>query len=210
MKAFSIDAENNITVFASADSAPKTEGTEVFTSESALAELAAAWQGARLIEIWNTLPGMTPVKKFKDRATAVSRIWKAIQTLGDAAPAADQPEAVPATETAGESVAKPETATVITEAPATEVPAPAAPHAPDAAPEEAPANNGPARLPTRPQPPPTKSCCGSWHALSTDCRRNSRKRSGLFSRTRSPLGRRQTPRRSRIPARRATAAKSAR
>jgi hypothetical protein len=131
MKAFSIDAENNITVFASADSAPKTEGTEVFTSESALAELAATWPGARLIEIFNSLPGMTPVKKFKDRATAVSRIWKAIQTLGDAVPAADQPEAVPATETAP----------VIEEGSAAEVPEPAAPHAPDAAPEEAPANN---------------------------------------------------------------------
>jgi hypothetical protein len=131
MKTFSIDPENNITVFAAADSAPKTEGTEVFTSESALAELAATWPGARLIEIFNSLSGMTPVKKFKDRATAVSRIWKAIQTLGDPAQAADQPEAVP----------EPETAPALAEAPATEVPTPAAPQAPDAAPEEAPANN---------------------------------------------------------------------
>jgi hypothetical protein len=131
MKAFSIDAENNITVFASADSAPKTEGTEFFSSETALAELAATWQGNRLIEIWNSLAGVTPVKKFKDRATAVSGIWKAIQTLGDAAPAAGQPQAVTATETAP----------VLAEGPATEVPAPAAPHAPDAATEEAPAND---------------------------------------------------------------------
>jgi hypothetical protein len=125
MKAFSIDAENNITVFASADSAPKTEGSEVFASESAFAELAATWQGSRLVEIWNTLPGMTLVKKFKDRATAVNRIWKTIQTLGEAAPAADGPEAVP----------EPEIAPMTAEGPATEVPAPDAPHAPDAAPE---------------------------------------------------------------------------
>jgi len=141
MKAFSIDAENNITVYASADSAPKTEGTEVFTSENALAELAATWQGSRLTEIFNSLAAVTPVKKFKDRVTAVSRIWKAIQTLGDAAPAAEQPEAVPTTETTGEAVAEPEIAPVIPEGPATEVPAPAAPQSPDAAPEVAPAHN---------------------------------------------------------------------
>jgi hypothetical protein len=129
MKAFSIDAENNITVYASADSAPKTEGTEFFSDESALAELAATWQGARLIEIFNSLPGMTPVKKFKDRATAVSRIWKAIQTLGEATPAADEPK----------SLQEPQTAPVLAEGQA-EVPTPAAPQARDVTPEEAPAN----------------------------------------------------------------------
>jgi hypothetical protein len=39
MKAFTIDAGNNITFHASAKAAPKTEGTEVFTSEKALGEL---------------------------------------------------------------------------------------------------------------------------------------------------------------------------
>ncbi len=102
-----------------------------FTSESALAELAATWPGARLSEIFNSLAGVTPGKKFKDRATGESRIWKAIQTLADAAPAADQPEAVP----------ERETAPMIAEGPATKVPAPAAPQLPDAAPEEVPANN---------------------------------------------------------------------
>ena len=65
------------------------------------------------------------MKKFKDRATAVSRIWKAIQALGGALPAtiSEQPEAEP--------VPSPEA----------EVAAPEAPHAPDAAPEEAPATN---------------------------------------------------------------------
>jgi hypothetical protein len=86
MKAFTIDKENNIVVHASAKAAPKTEGTELFTSQDALAELAAAWPASRLVEIWNSLPGETPVKKFKDRASGVSRIWKAIQSLGDALP----------------------------------------------------------------------------------------------------------------------------
>ena len=43
--------------------------------------MAAEWPTARLVEIWNSLPGVTPVTKFKDRKTAAGRIWKAIQTL---------------------------------------------------------------------------------------------------------------------------------
>jgi hypothetical protein len=64
MKTFSIDAGNNITVYSSADSVPKTEGTEFFSSESALAERATNWPGSRLVGIWNSLAGVTPVKKF--------------------------------------------------------------------------------------------------------------------------------------------------
>jgi hypothetical protein len=82
MKAFTIDTENNIVAHASAKAAPKTEGTELFTSQDALAELAAAWPASRLVEIWNSLTGVTPVKKFTDRKKAVARIWAAIQNLG--------------------------------------------------------------------------------------------------------------------------------
>ena len=44
--------------------------------------------------IWNSLPGVTPVKKFKDRTTAATRIWKNIQDLGEATKpkAAEQPK----------------------------------------------------------------------------------------------------------------------
>jgi hypothetical protein len=48
---------------------------------------------SRLVEIYNGLPGSEPVKKFKDRATAVSRIWKAIQNLGGAESAEQLTEA---------------------------------------------------------------------------------------------------------------------
>ncbi len=81
---FVIDAENNITAY-TPDTAPS--GTEVklseesFGSEKELAALAGTWPGARLIEIWNSLPGATPVKKFTDRKSAVARIWKSIQSL---------------------------------------------------------------------------------------------------------------------------------
>src|SRR6266567_136569 len=96
VKTFTIENEtNNITSHASAREAEATPGSDRFGTEAALAKLAANWPAARLVEIWNSLPGETPVKKFKDRATAVSRIWKAIQSLGQAAPATEEPAPVP-------------------------------------------------------------------------------------------------------------------
>ena len=55
--------------------------TARFSSEKEFAELAADWSGTRLVEIWNSLPGVQPVNKFTNRTTAVRRIWKAIQSL---------------------------------------------------------------------------------------------------------------------------------
>ena len=84
MKNFTIENEtNNITIHATAKEAEAVPNSERFSSEAALAKLAANWPAARLVDIWNSLPGETPVKKFKDRATAVSRIWKALQSRGD-------------------------------------------------------------------------------------------------------------------------------
>ena len=99
MKSFTIenDETNNITVHGSVKEAEAVPNSERFGTEAALAKLAANWPAARLVEIWNSLPGETPVRKFKDRATAVSRIWKAIQSLGQTAPAAEEPALVPET-----------------------------------------------------------------------------------------------------------------
>jgi hypothetical protein len=94
MKSFTIENEtNNITAHATKQDAELVAGAECFTSETSFASLAAVWPTARLIEIWNSLPGETPVTKFKDRKTAVARIWKAIQSLADAPVAA--PKAAP-------------------------------------------------------------------------------------------------------------------
>jgi hypothetical protein len=96
MKNFTIENEtNNITVHGSVKDAEAVPNSERFGNEAALAKLAANWPAARLVEIWNSLPGETPVKKFKDRATAVSRIWKAIQSLGQVASAAEEPAPAP-------------------------------------------------------------------------------------------------------------------
>jgi hypothetical protein len=78
MAKFIIDAENSITALGSQQA--DFEG-EIFASQQELADLAATWPANRLIEVWNGIPGLTPVKKFTSRKSAVARIWKAIQSL---------------------------------------------------------------------------------------------------------------------------------
>jgi outer membrane biosynthesis protein TonB len=151
MKAFTIENEtNNITLHATIQDAEAVANAEHFRNEAGLAKLAANWPAARLVEIWNSLPGETQVKKFKDRATAVNRIWKAIQSLGPAAMAAEEPAPVPETAPAAElpetahvsdqetsEIAQPKA--VISENPETTPDTAVAPQTPDVAPEQAPA-----------------------------------------------------------------------
>src|ERR1039457_6647122 len=80
MKYFTIDAENNITVHANRQAARDT-GAGVFSTEVQFADLIGP-NNQRLIEIWNSLPGVKPVTKFANRKVATERIWKAIQSLG--------------------------------------------------------------------------------------------------------------------------------
>ena len=90
MTTFTIESDNNITAFAALEDAlnhgiGSTEGT--FSSEKELTKLSSAWSIARFAEVWNGFAGVVPfgdlkpVKKFTDRKTAVTRIWKAIQAL---------------------------------------------------------------------------------------------------------------------------------
>lgn len=89
MRVFTIENEtNNITVHASVQEASTVVNARRFRNEAALARLAADWPTSRLIDIWNGIRGVKQVTRFKDRPTAVSRIWKAIQSLGDSAPSA--------------------------------------------------------------------------------------------------------------------------
>jgi hypothetical protein len=121
MTIFTIETEtNNIVVHDTIQEAKAVTNAEPFRNDAGLNKLAADWPVARLVEIWNSLPGVSPVKKFKDRQTAVARIWKALQSLGQAAPEAA---------TADEPAPVPEPATVT----------PVAPQTADVAPEEAPA-----------------------------------------------------------------------
>src|SRR5260370_35329630 len=47
---------------------------EEFTTERQLARLTASWPMARLVGIWNSLPGAKGTDRFTDRKTAVHRI----------------------------------------------------------------------------------------------------------------------------------------
>jgi hypothetical protein len=96
MATFTIDNENNITAYRPGDAIPEGDA-ERFASEKELGEMAARWPAARLVEVWNGIPGGKPVKKFTSRKTAVTRIWKAVQSLvsgpnaPDVAPKAARP-----------------------------------------------------------------------------------------------------------------------
>src|SRR5215469_9512417 len=166
MKTFTIDENNNITVFGSKEEAT---GGLAFSSQKELGKLGAEWPVSRFIEIWNGFAGVAPfgelkpVKKFTDRKVAVGRIWQAIQRLNaeaaSSAPEAEAqqvPEAAvvveavtesaqePVTEAAGDEASEPE----VTEAPETAMVSPrapdVAPEAPAATTDASPAENAPA------------------------------------------------------------------
>ena len=89
MNTFTIDANNNITAFASLEEAraAKIHNAEYFGSSQELAKLAGSWPTNRLVEIWNSFAGVAPftsrkpVKRFTNRKVAVARLWKAVQAL---------------------------------------------------------------------------------------------------------------------------------
>ena len=87
MTTFTLDTDNNITAH---DAAPAAQDNVVaFATEKELTKLSADWPITRFVEVWNAFAGappfgdLKPVKKFTDRKTAVARIWKALQALGE-------------------------------------------------------------------------------------------------------------------------------
>jgi hypothetical protein len=97
MRTFTIDADNNISVFTSKKEAAAASVTpfDPFTSPSELADLATDWPMSRLVEIWNSIPGVSAATKFTNRKVATERIWKAIQGLGTTALTSEPPAAEP-------------------------------------------------------------------------------------------------------------------
>ena len=89
---FTIDTENNITAHATPEEATAATTTpfDTFSSQKELAELAKGWPAERLVAIFNSLTGVTPVESFKSNKAAVARIWERIKGLG--APEEPKPE----------------------------------------------------------------------------------------------------------------------
>jgi hypothetical protein len=87
MTMLTIDKENAIAAFGSAEEAAAASTTpfDSFANPKQLAELIADWPTERLVAIWNSLPGVEPVKGFKNAKSAASRIWERIQSLAEAA-----------------------------------------------------------------------------------------------------------------------------
>ena len=102
MKTYTIDAENSITAHASKQEAGEGQS---FSSQQELASLVAEWPVDRLVKVWNGIPGLTLIKKFKDQKSAVSRTWKAIQSLDGGSPA-ETPVPAKTAATAGRKPAK--------------------------------------------------------------------------------------------------------
>jgi hypothetical protein len=71
---FSIGSTNELSMAV----ASTLDRTISFASERELAIRTADWPNSRLIEVWNKLPNVKGVKKFKSRAIAIRRIWLAI------------------------------------------------------------------------------------------------------------------------------------
>ena len=74
---YTIDAHNNITAHEGV--VETAVGVAQFTSHEELEALGADWPTSRLLEVWNQLPGHTPVKRFTDRPTAIRRIWRLLE-----------------------------------------------------------------------------------------------------------------------------------
>jgi Protein of unknown function (DUF3489) len=104
---FTIDDSNTITAYASAEEASQGDGASLvhFHSQTTLAKVSTDWPMSRFVEIWNGIPGQTPVKKFQDRKKAIARVWSAIQPLAGHG-ASEQPAAARPVRQAGKPTKK--------------------------------------------------------------------------------------------------------
>jgi hypothetical protein len=79
MKMFSITTDNQVRVFASQEQVPA--GSATFANAEELAALVHDWPMARLVEVWNQLPGAKQIRKFTDRKSGARRLWEAVQRV---------------------------------------------------------------------------------------------------------------------------------
>src|SRR5436309_13795886 len=91
---YTISSENNITAFASAKEAKSAPDVERFATAKELAKLAEQWPAARLVDIWNALPGVVPAIGEGQRAsTRLCIASHALPTSNDSQPPPPPPPA---------------------------------------------------------------------------------------------------------------------
>src|ERR1035437_3088412 len=100
MTTFTINDQNEIVAFATAEEAAATTATpfDSFTSPQEWGELAASWPKERLVAIWNSLAGVRPVKRFPNHKVAAGQVWARIQGLGQSTEPKAEPVAKPKAE----------------------------------------------------------------------------------------------------------------
>lgn len=91
VKRFWLRAAEHSIVALDADCDPEIgDGDRLLQNATEFRRATAEWAAPRFVALWNGLPGVAPVRKFTDRATATKRIWAAIQELvPNAIPAPD-------------------------------------------------------------------------------------------------------------------------
>ena len=79
---FRLDEDGGISAYATQAEAAKAaaaEGGSTFETFRGLTTITKLKPVQLLVDCWNSLPGVTPVKRFKDRDSAVRRIWAVIE-----------------------------------------------------------------------------------------------------------------------------------
>ena len=70
--------DTHVTVFAAL---PASVPADAVVVESVKSLDARRFPTPRLIAVWNELPGLSPVKRFKDRPSGLKRLWAALEAL---------------------------------------------------------------------------------------------------------------------------------
>ena len=124
---FRIDTDGGISAYpakSDAQAAVTIDGGSIFATRAELADLGKTLPMQTLVDAWNSLTGVTPVKRFKDRASATNRIWEVVNATLAPKPKA-QPEAQAEAQPAAQPAAKAKRQRTATPAPDTTTPAPA-------------------------------------------------------------------------------------
>ena len=77
-----IDSDDRVGVLTAGAAKPK-RAAFVFSSLDELTTLTRAWHMAHFVSVWNKLPGRGKVSRFENRAIAVGRLWRAMESLED-------------------------------------------------------------------------------------------------------------------------------